>query len=200
MTIKRILIITIILMLLTGCSKENVKYSVNYHGQNNPGVSSPTMENNPSINVYDIVYENSSLLMVVSEETVQQFTNPVKDNYVMTSPFGERWGRNHNGVDIAIPEGTSLYAAADGTVISVTESDTGYGICIIIDHGEFKEGTYSTLYAHLSDKCNTKVGDYVKAGDFIGKSGNTGNSTGPHLHFEIKCNDIAQDPELFIDF
>jgi murein DD-endopeptidase MepM/ murein hydrolase activator NlpD len=109
----------------------------------------------------------------------------------LTSGFGYRWGRMHEGIDISVPEGTPIRAAADGTVIleqSEYESG-GYGNYTCIDHG----GGLSTCYAHQSSFA-TSVGASVSQGDLIGYSGNTGHSTGPHLHFEVRINGAPTDP------
>jgi murein DD-endopeptidase MepM/ murein hydrolase activator NlpD len=109
----------------------------------------------------------------------------------LTSGFGYRWGRMHEGIDISVPEGTPIRAAADGTVIleqSEYESG-GYGNYTCIDHG----GGLSTCYAHQSSFA-TSVGARVSQGDLIGYSGNTGHSTGPHLHFEVRINGVPTDP------
>ena len=104
----------------------------------------------------------------------------------LTSPFGEdvfqgqkRW---HNGIDIGIPIGTPIYAIADGVVKATNNEVKGYGLYIVIEHTQLKK---SSLSAHLS-KFNVKVGQLVKQGQIIGYSGNTGLSSGPHLHFEIR--------------
>ena len=109
----------------------------------------------------------------------------------VTSGFGYRWGRMHEGIDISVPEGTPIRAAADGTVIleqSEYESG-GYGNYTCIDHG----GGLSTGYAHQLSFA-ASVGDRVSQGDVIGYSGNTGHSTGPHLHFEVRINGAPTDP------
>jgi len=109
----------------------------------------------------------------------------------VTSGFGYRWGRMHEGIDISVPEGTPIHAAADGTVIleqSEYESG-GYGNYTCIDHG----GGLSTCYAHQSSFA-ASVGARVSQGDVIGYSGNTGHSTGPHLHFEVRINGTPTDP------
>jgi murein DD-endopeptidase MepM/ murein hydrolase activator NlpD len=109
----------------------------------------------------------------------------------LTSGFGYRWGRMHEGIDISVPEGTPIRAAADGTVIleqSEYESG-GYGNYTCIDHG----GGLSTCYAHQSSFA-VSVGAQVSQGDLIGYSGNTGHSTGPHLHFEVRINGAPTDP------
>lgn len=110
----------------------------------------------------------------------------------ISSRFGERWGRMHNGLDIAVPTGTPIRAAAAGTVTYSASMGT-YGLLVIIDHGHGVE----TRYAHLS-RLVAKVGQRVARGDLIAYSGNTGLSTGPHLHFEIRRNGVALDPSDFL--
>lgn len=112
---------------------------------------------------------------------------------VISSPFGSRWGRMHEGLDIAVPEGTVVAAAECGTVCYVNENAGGYGKFIRIDHGY----GVKTAYAHLS-KIEVSVGQQVAAGTRIGLSGNTGRSTGPHLHFEVINNDTPLDPTLYL--
>ena len=110
----------------------------------------------------------------------------------LTSEFGERWGRLHSGIDIAVVEGTEICAADSGTVIFSGES-ASYGLLIKIDHGN----GYITYYAHCS-KLIANFGDVVKKGDVVALSGNTGNSTGPHCHFEIRYNNEPLDPLGFV--
>ena len=111
--------------------------------------------------------------------------------YGITSEFGPRWGTNHNGMDIAANSGTAVYAADGGRVV-LAEWYGGYGNCIMIEHGN----GYKTLYGHLS-YIGVKDGQYVNQGDTIGQVGSTGNSTGPHLHFEVYSNGSRIDPEQF---
>lgn len=112
----------------------------------------------------------------------------------VTSRFGWRHGRRHQGMDISLPSGTPLYAVFDGKV-RVSLSMRGYGNLIIIRHNNGME----TFYAHMSRR-DVNTGDIVRAGDIIGLSGNTGRSTGPHLHFETRCEGLAFDPQRIIDF
>ena len=107
---------------------------------------------------------------------------------ILTSGFGYRWGRMHEGIDISVPEGTPIRAAASGTVILAAYSG-GYGNYTCIDHG----GGLSTCYGHQSAFA-VSSGSSVSQGDTIGYSGNTGSSTGPHLHFEVRINGAAVDP------
>jgi murein DD-endopeptidase MepM/ murein hydrolase activator NlpD len=106
---------------------------------------------------------------------------------VVTSGFGWRWGRMHEGVDIAAPTGTPIRAAAGGTII-YTGYMGGYGNLTIIDHGN----GLATAYAHQSSIY--VGGGAVSQGTVIGAVGSTGNSTGPHLHFEVRVNGSAVDP------
>ena len=118
-----------------------------------------------------------------------EFAVPVT-SYTFTSGFKWRWGKLHGGVDLAVPEGTPVYAADNGKVIVAGDLDNGYGSYIILDH----QNGYKTLYAHNSELL-VSVGDVVAKGDKIALSGNTGNSTGPHVHFEIQVNDEKVDPQ-----
>ena len=111
---------------------------------------------------------------------------------VVTSKFGARWGRNHSGIDIGCPEGTPVYAAAGGKVVFVGEKG-GYGLLIVISH---PDGSF-TIYAHNS-KNIVKENSNVKQGEKIAEVGNTGNSTGPHLHFEIRLQSKPVDPLLYL--
>ena len=93
----------------------------------------------------------------------------------------------------AVPEGTPVYAADNGKVIVAGDLDNGYGNYIILDH----QNGYKTLYAHNSELL-VSVGDIVAKGDKIAFSGNTGNSTGPHLHFEVQVNDEKVVPQQYL--
>jgi len=106
----------------------------------------------------------------------------------VTSGFGVRWGRMHEGIDIAVGEGTPVRAAAAGTVIYAGWM-SGYGNLVAVDHGN----GLSTAYAHNSSLA-VSVGQSVAAGEIVSYSGNTGNSTGPHVHFEVRVNGSAVDP------
>ena len=121
-----------------------------------------------------------------------EFCFPVQG--AKTSPYGWRWQRGHHGVDIALNTGDPVRAAFSGT-IRVASRMGGYGNCIVIRHPNGLE----TLYGHLS-KIHVATNQQVQAGDIIGLGGSTGNSTGPHLHFECRFLYQTFDPEWILDF
>jgi murein DD-endopeptidase MepM/ murein hydrolase activator NlpD len=98
----------------------------------------------------------------------------------VTSCYGPRWGTLHAGIDLADPMNTPIRAVGDGAVASAGWVQSGYGISVLIDHGN----GYLTHYAHLNREA-VRVGETVRAGEVIGYEGSTGDSTGPHLHFEV---------------
>ena len=120
---------------------------------------------------------------------------PLAGDFRISSPYGvDRVTHRHSGIDLAVPEGTKVTAAKRGKV-SFAGWGNGYGYRVVVDH---LDGTQTT-YNHLSD-IGVKVGDVVGAGSTIALSGNTGNSTGPHLHFEVKKGGQFVDPEQYFDF
>jgi murein DD-endopeptidase MepM/ murein hydrolase activator NlpD len=121
------------------------------------------------------------------------FIKPL-EYFTMTSGFGPRWGRHHDGVDLATRSGTPFVASDGGRVVRAGWYG-GYGQCIDIDHGN----GFVTRYGHCS-KMYVSVGDLVYQGQTIGCVGNTGWSTGPHLHFEVHLNGSRRDPEAYVKF
>lgn len=125
------------------------------------------------------------------------FIWPVASYVYVSSRFGQRVHpitgeiKNHTGIDIASNQGTTIYAA-DGGTITLAAWNGGYGNCVMIDHGN----GYVTLYGHMSSIAVSQ-GQTVSQGDTIGYVGSTGNSTGPHLHFEVLKNGTRIDPEQF---
>ncbi|MEV6116550.1 M23 family metallopeptidase [Streptomyces sp. NPDC052109] len=130
------------------------------------------------------------------------WVGPVK-GYALTASFaqaGGHWAAKHSGQDFAVPTGTGVVAAHGGTVVKAGPNGGGdgpaYGGAVVISHGN---GAYSQ-YAHLS-RIDVKAGQIVRTGQRIALSGSTGNSTGPHLHFEIRTSPhhgSAVDPVAFL--
>ncbi len=133
---------------------------------------------------------------------------PCPGHYYISSYFGYRWGRMHNGYDIAQNAGATVVASKAGTVIAVNSSCThnypkssnccgnGYGNYVLISHGD---GTYTTMYAHM-ESVYVSVGEYVEKGQSLGIVGCTGYSTGYHLHFEIRKNGTAVNPGDYLNY
>jgi len=117
---------------------------------------------------------------------------PVHSGYRLSSPFGPRGGRLHKGIDMASSLNTPIYATADATV-KFSGTQSGYGNVVVLDHG----GGYETYYAHLNRRLVT-VGQTISRGDQIGAMGNTGRSTGVHLHYEIRKDGVAVNPMTYI--
>ena len=120
------------------------------------------------------------------------FAHPLNETFQYTSGFGPRWGTMHYGTDMAAKHGSAILATADG-VINFAGWEKGYGKLIKIKH----DFGYETRYAHLS-KISVSVGQKISQGDRIGKMGNTGRSTGTHLHYEIRRNGKPINPMKYI--
>ncbi|WP_296417571.1 M23 family metallopeptidase [Pseudooctadecabacter sp.] len=120
------------------------------------------------------------------------FDMPVTSGFRFTSGFGMRWGRMHNGTDFAAPIGTPIVAPADG-VVTFAGWSSGYGRLIKVQHAFGIE----TRYAHLN-RMRVEVGQRVSRGDRIGDIGNSGRSTGPHLHYEIRVGGRPVNPMIYI--
>ncbi|MFC9464623.1 M23 family metallopeptidase [Streptomyces coelicoflavus] len=145
---------------------------------------------------------SASAKKTATKKKAASWVDPVK-KYALSASFaqnGGMWAHKHSGQDFAVPVGTNVVATHGGTVVKAGGNGAGdgpaYGNAIVIKHGN---GTYSQ-YAHLS-KVNVKIGQVVKTGQSIAKSGNTGNSSGPHLHFEIRTTanyGSAVDPVAFL--
>lgn len=117
------------------------------------------------------------------------------DSRVLTSNFGARWGRQHKGLDIKVYIGDTIRAAFNGKIRVVRNEPGGYGNFVVIRHPNGLE----TIYGHLSRHL-VKPDQEVRAGDPIGLGGNTGRSTGSHLHFETRLCGVALNPALMFDF
>lgn len=132
------------------------------------------------------------------------FVKPLEGE--ITSAFGYRKApvkgasTGHSGIDIGVSVGTSVKAIADGIVIAASGGMRGYGNGVFIDHGIINGKHIVSEYGHLSEFC-VRTGEKVKAGQIIAKSGNTGISTGPHLHLTIRENGVPVNPiKYFKDF
>ena len=112
---------------------------------------------------------------------------------ILTSLFGKRWGRDHDGIDMKAPIGTPVLAAADGEVLYAGDRVRGYGNMVVVQH----TGDLLTVYAHNS-LLLVHAGDRVTAGQEISRVGDTGHATGPHLHFEVRRKEEPQDPLQFL--
>jgi murein DD-endopeptidase MepM/ murein hydrolase activator NlpD len=128
--------------------------------------------------------------------TVDQFAPdiwllPLK-NYAVSSPFGQRWGTLHPGVDLAASEGTPYYATHSG-VVKLARYNGGYGYCVMLDAGN----GVTLVYGH-SSRLLVHEGQQVQAGDMLGLVGNTGYSFGDHLHYEVRQNGNSVDPVPFM--
>jgi murein DD-endopeptidase MepM/ murein hydrolase activator NlpD len=149
---------------------------------------------------YEKMIEDANAELAKLKGTVTgtgQFMWPLPGFYSITSPYGYRWHpisgtySFHSGVDISGGGvyGARILAADSGTVI-LSSWNGGYGNCVMISHGN----GYVTLYAHMKQASSLRVGQSVSKGDTVGYVGSTGNSTGPHLHFEIRLNGSTQNP------
>ena len=121
---------------------------------------------------------------------------PAPGVYTVSSPFGPRWGSFHGGIDLSTGRaGSTIVAAASGTVTVASNGNSGYGTYVMINHNNGME----TLYGHMiyGSIC-VSTGQYVSAGQPIGILGSTGNSTGPHLHFEVRINGTKVNPAPYI--
>ncbi len=146
------------------------------------------------IHVYKEELKDLPISMVIDlVDTLKSYHCPITGR--VTSKYGPRRRGIHQGTDIDLETGDPIYATFDGRVRLTTYIARGYGHLIIIRHDNGLE----TFYAHLSE-INVKPGDWVTAGQLIGKGGNTGRSTGSHLHYEIRYKGHSFDPERLIDF
>lgn len=139
----------------------------------------------------------------IKKEFASNAVFPVaKENWGISSEFGRRIDpylqtvAYHVGLDVATTtiEGVEIFSVLDGEVLEKVSGDSGLGNYVVIGHKGFE-----TLYAHMNKATELNVGDKVKAGDLVGYVGNTGRSTGPHLHLEVGIGSIKLDPQVFLD-
>ncbi len=149
------------------------------------GMVTPHLEDRPAL-------KNLKITSPISAKPFLKLLQPVQ-NALVTSPFGFRWGRPHQGIDLAAPVGTPIRSAEAGKVV-YSGWKQGYGNFVAIDHGH----GFQTHYAHCS-KLLVRIGQTVNKGEQIAKVGNTGHSTGPHLHFEVMANGVHRNPAKFLN-
>jgi len=126
----------------------------------------------------------------------QQYAGTLRwpvDAGIVSSEYGARWGKMHKGLDIAADAGEPVYAVADGEVIYAGDGLHGYGNVVILRH----DAQLTTLYAH-NNSLKVHQGEHVRQGMLIALLGNTGHSTGPHVHFEIREGDAAVNPRTLL--
>ena len=112
---------------------------------------------------------------------------------VISSAYGKRWGRAHEGIDLAAPKGTPVFAAREGIVLYASDKLGGYGKMVVLQH----QGDLLTAYAHNSSLL-VREGDRVRAGQMIARVGQTGRASAPHLHFEVRRGQIPQNPLRYL--
>lgn len=112
---------------------------------------------------------------------------------IVSSEYGSRWHKKHEGLDIAADEGEPVYAAASGKVLYANDKMRGYGNVVILRH----DSSMTTLYAH-NQKLKVALGETVEQGQVIALLGSTGHSTGPHVHFEMRKANAALDPRRLL--
>ncbi len=157
------------------------------------------MFENPAGDIYDewdneLTHYSGSPLPDETTVDLRGFCMPTTSR-VVTSNFGARWGRQHKGIDVKVYIGDTIRAAFSGKVRIVKYEPRGYGKYVVIRHYNGLE----TYYGHMSKQLVTE-NEEVKAGDPIGLGGNTGRSTGSHLHFETRLCGVALNPALMFDF
>ena len=192
-----------------GLSKENEKLSLSKLNQFGLPVIKASL-NGQKLASQNILLEDTNLNVELLDSSKKQLnflkrlpisvpsTGEITSNFgARYSPFGEGW-RMHEGIDISLPSGSPVYTTGDGIVIDISHEST-YGIKIDIKHTQDgsitseKVADIITRYAHLS-KPLVKVGQKVIRGEVIALSGSTGRSTGPHLHYEVRVDDVPKDP------
>lgn len=158
-----------------------------------PSISTKGAENDPNAERATKIlqgFDRMNMYRIAVEKT--PFALPLHTAFRYTSPFGRRWGRMHEGVDLAGAMGSPVQVTADG-VVTFAGWESGYGQLIKVRHDFGLE----TRYGHLSE-IRVKVGQRVSRGDRIGDMGNTGRSTGTHLHYEVRVGGTAIDPMTYI--
>ena len=179
-------------------------HSINEQNSFTDSATSNILKTNPIFsNYWDnnhlFVYKNVNFSDLGDTISLQLLSNEA-DNFKLnwygsiSSSYGRRWGRKHEGLDIPLHTGDSVVSTFDGIVRFAKCTNSGYGNCIVIRHLNGLE----TLYGHLS-KIEVLENQFVKSGQLIGRGGSTGRSTGPHLHFETRLYDYSFNPTKIIN-
>lgn len=160
------------------------------------GISPPSGHGGPAGTAARARWEDVRTWLRARREVLREIEEPLvrPADGIRTSPFGPRWGRAHEGVDIGGASGAPIHAAASGVVVAAGWNG-GYGRLVVIRHA----GDLTTAYAHMS-AITTAVGRPVARGEVIGRMGSTGHSTGTHLHFETRHGGRAVDPEPYLRY
>jgi murein DD-endopeptidase MepM/ murein hydrolase activator NlpD len=132
-------------------------------------------------------------LRSVSDPRRLGFQWPVAGGHPITSPFGPRDGSFHHGTDVGCGIGQRIYSSRAGRVLGVGDAGPAYGLAVLIDHGS----GYQTVYGHLS-KLEVQPGQFVRSRQEIARCGETGNASGPHVHFEMRYGGYVWDPVRFM--
>ncbi len=140
-------------------------------------------------------FKDTVAFRLFDREQGKLWASPLARETKVNSQYGPRWYRWHHGVDLKLDIGDPVRSVFDGVVRIAKYNRGGYGYYVVVRH----ENGLETLYAHLS-QFTVHVGDELKAGDMVGYGGNTGRSTGPHLHFEVRYRGHAFDPRHMFDF
>jgi murein DD-endopeptidase MepM/ murein hydrolase activator NlpD len=172
----------LLVSLLLATSFSNIR-STSSHGE---GIFSPTL-----MSVLDRISSTQGLSGLQNSYQTPQYTANKPHLAPVNGVLTQGYHKGHIGVDTGIPIGTPIKSTMDGKVAYAGWNNEGYGNLVIIQNGDYK-----TYYAHLS-AIPVNVGDFVNSGTIIGLSGSTGNSTGPHLHYEVRINDKPVDPANF---
>ena len=205
MTFKRLILLSICLFTMLLSKEAQINGQIAYY-KSTVSVDRMKIMNerynreHPSADIYDDwnnvnCHSKTAIIPNSYRIDLREFSMPTKTNFI-TSNFGyrPRFKRNHYGVDIKANIGDTIYSAFSGKIRVVKEA-SGYGKVIVIRHYNGLE----TVYGHLSKQI-VKVNEHVKAGQPIGLAGNTGRSTGPHLHFETRICGVAINPNHLFSF
>ena len=205
MTFKRLILLSICLFTMLLSTEAQINGQIAYY-KSTVSVDRMKIMNerynreHPSADIYDDwnnvnCHSKTAIIPNSYRIDLREFSMPTKTNFI-TSNFGyrPRFKRNHYGVDIKANIGDTIYSALSGKIRVVKEA-SGYGKVIVIRHYNGLE----TVYGHLSKQI-VKVNEHVKAGQPIGLAGNTGRSTGPHLHFETRICGVAINPNHLFSF